>query len=254
MANSEELISAKELTAKEVFDFMKDSKEHITLEDLRNNEKSLVLTSRNILKTGQKRLAKQVAFNLHAIQKEIALLTQFPEYNTYVNKDVLYNFMEKNKERTVIINYLSEYPREIPLDIAEKIEVLKENHVFDSFIIVYTDYTGEERSKVAEDEREKDPIIFGIYANPREKLIYDRYYFIADWEDEFCDLTMEKLIIEQRNMNPDVVVLHTAKLEELPDTKDVLKALEQLQSGKELVEENKPLTFKQKLKKFFHMD
>ncbi len=40
--------------------------------------------------------------------------------------------------------------------------------------------------------REKDPILFGI--TDRHP---DRLYFIADWVDEFCDLTLSQLLTNE---------------------------------------------------------
>lgn len=33
----------------------------------------------------------------------------------------------------------------------------------------------------------KDPILFGVIRNS------DKLYYIADWVDEYCDLTLEKM-------------------------------------------------------------
>jgi len=38
------------------------------------------------------------------------------------------------------------------------------------------------------EEDKKDPIAFGKIEET------DRYYFITDWEDEFCDLTLEDIV------------------------------------------------------------
>jgi len=39
-----------------------------------------------------------------------------------------------------------------------------------------------------EKEKAKDPILFGVMKNSRN------LYFIADWEDEYCDLTLSKML------------------------------------------------------------
>ena len=126
-----------------------------------------------------------------------------------VNKDLLFEYMVKCDTRSVVLNYLKDFPREIPDDITEKVNKLRELCIFDDFVIVFTDYTGEERSKVDEDRREKDPIIFGIFCDKKERNIYDRFYFIGDWVDEYCDLTLNQLIIEQRNVNPNNPISNT---------------------------------------------
>jgi hypothetical protein len=44
-----------------------------------------------------------------------------------------------------------------------------------------------EKQKV-EEEKKKDPILFGVIQNSR------KLYFIGDWTDEFCDLTLDKMM------------------------------------------------------------
>ena len=39
--------------------------------------------------------------------------------------------------------------------------------------------------------REKDPILFGAIMDG--DVCFDRLYFICDWTDEFCDLTLDQL-------------------------------------------------------------
>jgi hypothetical protein len=39
-----------------------------------------------------------------------------------------------------------------------------------------------------EKQKMKDPILFGYIKET------DRLYFIADWEDEYCDLTFDEIV------------------------------------------------------------
>lgn len=84
--------------------------------------------------------------------------------------------------------------------------------MFDKYYILYTDftYTGEKISSGeinnVSKEKEKDPILFGAFVKDSttiERTTYmgDKLYFIADWEDEYCDLTLDKLMREM----PEVV-------------------------------------------------
>lgn len=226
-----------EMTAKDIFEGIKNNKSEISFDDLRKNRNNLLPRANKVLKTGQKRVAKNMLLTLTAIGKEMMAVTE--GYNIYVDKHLLFEYMEKCNTRSVVINYLKDFPREVPNDVVEKIEILKEKSIFDEFVIVFTDYTGEERSKVNDDLREKDPIIFGIFCDLKEKFVYDRFYFIADWEDEFCDLTLDKLIVEQRDINPDNPIQGVATLSEFEDS-DVDEILEKLEN----VATNKPIDLK----------
>ena len=244
-------------TATEVFEGLKENVIFVDYDELRFNRNNLIPKAEKVMKTGQTRVAQNILFTLSAINKEFEALKQ--GYNTYVNKELLFEYIEKCDTRSVVINYLKDFPREVPDDITEKVNKLKELNIFDEFIVVFTDYTGEERSKVKEDEREKDPIIFGIFCDLNHKYIYDRFYFIGDWVDEYCDLTLDKLIIEQRDVNPhNTLVGHIDSSEfEYSDysgrkTEEVVSRLQETVKEKTSINKEEKVTFLSKIKNFFN--
>ena len=91
-----------------------------------------------------------------------------------------------------------EYPRDIPDEIVEV--VAKTKNIFDRLYIVFTDYTGKVERQVEAERRRKDPILFGTFQKigvvRDSSLINDRFYYLGDWEDEFCDLTLDKFLKE----------------------------------------------------------
>ncbi|MDU7184950.1 MAG: hypothetical protein E6294_02830, partial [Klebsiella sp.] len=72
---------------------------------------------------------------------------------------------------------------------------------FDEFFIVFTDYTGEKEREVKKERIEKDPILFGAFLNEETKVVADRFYFLGDWIDEYCDLTLDKMICSMKELN-----------------------------------------------------
>ena len=84
------------------------------------------------------------------------------------------------------MNWIKNFTRLIPVDIQEEVSKLVQDEVFDNFVILHYDPndTGEELTK-KEIERKKDPIIFGVIKESR------KLYFINDWIDEYCDLTLD---------------------------------------------------------------
>ena len=82
--------------------------------------------------------------------------------------------MEKNQHQTI----------HIPIE--------KTKNIFDEFYVIFTDYTGSEERKVEKERRDKDPILFGVFKNATN--VADRFYFLGDWVDEYCDLTLDKMI------------------------------------------------------------
>lgn len=88
---------------------------------------------------------------------------------------------------------LEDFTRVIPDDVLEKKK--KVEGCFDGYVIYhYWDEKAEQnrtqKQKMTEDERGRmrDPVLFGVI---RES---NRLYFIADWEDEHCDLTFEEML------------------------------------------------------------
>lgn len=88
---------------------------------------------------------------------------------------------------------LKDFTRVIPQDVVEKKQ--KVEICFDDFVIYhYWDEKAEEnrskKQKFTPDEksRMRDPVLFGIIKET------DRLYFIADWEDEHCDLTFDEMV------------------------------------------------------------
>ena len=97
--------------------------------------------------------------------------------------------------------------------------VEKTRGIFDEFYVVFTDYTGKEERKVEKERRDKDPILFGVFKNNTN--VADRFYFLGDWVDEYCDLTLDKMVEqykEKKNVSPTIDI-------EIPKTSDELVEL-----------------------------
>ena len=73
----------------------------------------------------------------------------------------------------------------------------KSKDIFDELYVIFTDYTGKEERKVEKERRDKDPILFGVFKN--DGNVADRFYFLGDWVDEYCDLTLDKMVEQYKN-------------------------------------------------------
>lgn len=132
--------------------------------------------------------------------------------NTFIYKDTIEDYIENVAGKTVKIIELSRYMREIPDELVDTIE--KSKDLFDEFYVVFTDYTGKEERKVEKERRDKDPILFGVFKNRTN--VADRFYFLGDWVDEYCDLTLDKLVAQYKEkMNVSPVV--TTSIPESPE-------------------------------------
>lgn len=121
--------------------------------------------------------------------------------STYIYKDTIEDYIENVADKTVKIVELSRYMREVPDELVDTIE--KTKPLFDEFYVIFTDYTSKEERKVEKERRDKDPILFGVFKNNTN--VADRFYFLGDWIDEYCDLTLDKMVEqykEKKNISP----------------------------------------------------
>ena len=109
-------------------------------------------------------------------------------YKIFIETEYLEKFRYKIKTKGQIrITNIKNFTRLIPKDVKDKIDIAKKKKIFDDFVIVHYDPDGRGEA-MTEEEKEKDPIVFGIIKES------NRYYYIADWEDEYCDLTLDDII------------------------------------------------------------
>lgn len=137
------------------------------------------------------------------LTKEVAVLVRESEMDalgikTFVDKNSIEKFKNQVKDRVIKLDTLENFPRVIPANVQRKLKGLKKSGIFDEYHILFVDYTDQKLKTNKEKIREKDPILFG-------KLQYqpDRFYYIADWVDEYCDLTLNKMVDTIRLDDPE---------------------------------------------------
>lgn len=173
------------LTAKEYFDKIKELRNVNTDEALDNFYDASLLLLNKYNRTGQTLAISKLLFILDTIPKERELIKM--GINMFIYKEDINNFINKVEAKDVIITEISNFPRDIPDELVEVIE--KTKNIFDRYFVLFTDYTGEVKKQI---KKERDPILFGGFVNNRN--LHERLYYLGDWEDEYCDLTLEKLI------------------------------------------------------------
>lgn len=153
--------------------------------------------------TGQQKGLETLYFHLETIEKERELLTKgidtyilrddLDEYITDVATEVKNNTSGVNPVRII---ELENYIREIPDEIVETIKETK--NLFTNMYVLFTDYTGADTRKVDSTRKEKDPILFGVFSKKTSgrATVSERFYFLGDWIDEYCDLTLDKLVAD----------------------------------------------------------
>lgn len=145
---------------------------------------------------GQKNFLERLAFCYEVITKEQTLLVH--NISKFVYKEDIKSFLDiVEPKNSIKIIELSRYPRAIPIENLKRIQEVKKLEIFDDFCVVFTDLTGQDYQTPEEKKfvtKNRDPIIFGYFKDNPSATQHERFYFITDWEDEYCDLTFTKMI------------------------------------------------------------
>jgi len=114
-------------------------------------------------------------------------------YKNFVEYEVIQKVKHKIKGGHISDTRFEDFTKVIPKDVLKKKKDAEK--FFDGFVI-YHYYNNEIEEKIAkkqkmsseEKQKMKDPILFGYIKE------CNRLYFIADWEDEYCDLTFDEIV------------------------------------------------------------
>jgi hypothetical protein len=109
----------------------------------------------------------------------------------YVTEEDVVKFYKKAnlKNRMLKLTWIKNYARMIPEDVIEAKKKFDGSELFDNYVILHFDkFDNSTQMTKAEVEKAKDPILFGVLKGTRN------LYFIGDWIDEYCDLTLDKFL------------------------------------------------------------
>lgn len=169
------------------------------------NQQEKIIDNLTEIKNNAEELNQQNLF----LEAEIKLKNAMTEveaikagYDRYVLKEdvneLIENLKAKDGGRQLAFSNLERYPRVIPQKNAKLIKKAKK--YFDSVYVLYTAKKEEvEKEKIA-----KDPIAFGVVKykggenssniTRNTSVESNHMFFITDWVDEYCDLTLDKLV------------------------------------------------------------
>lgn len=208
------------LTPAQYFEKVKESVNNETEENIRRLYDITKKCLERYVITHQKAAAKDCYARCQSLVKEFKLVEL--GITKWVERSVIDTFIDDVADECVCIIEMANYPRPIPEEIIDKISETVE--IFDQFFIIFTDYTGEQRKKVAKEKRDKDPILFGnIFIDGK---VSNKMYFIGDWEDEYCDLTLSQMISKMAEKY-DGEIVHDINEEQLS-----MKEIEEKIAGK----------------------
>lgn len=180
-------------------DYFEEVKSKLKTTEVSSIEQQLLVLAEELERASEIGLSNaknRLAFAFDAFTREQVLVAR--GYDKYVHlEDIMHLVDAVSPKNSIKIIELNRYPRIVPEGPAKKVKELLDLKVFSDMFVVYTDYTNEKIETPAEREevkRNTDPIIFGTFNDSKLGFRHDRYYFVADWEDEYCDLTFDRMI------------------------------------------------------------
>ena len=163
----------------------------------------------NATNIGQTALQEELIRGLIANRYESVLYAE--GYYYAVTEELVAKFASQC-EKGLKLSYLKNFARPIPQDVIDKVSKMNELEIFDNYVVLYYDPEGTIYKETAEEEaKRRDPIIFGVIAGSK------KLYYIADWIDEYCDLTLDAFVdaigIEKDVLHFDAEEIKKSKLE-----------------------------------------
>ena len=175
----------KIMTVVEFFTSLSGSYEELTpIAEIAEHFKETVIQA-NVM--GQTALLEKLRDTMDVFRGEAHLISL--GLKKYVTEAQVCDFYEKvGEDKNLKLTWIKNFNRIIPEKVYLAKKEADDRKIFDNYVILHYDPqdNGQEMTK-AEKEKKKDPILFGVFKNSR------KLYFIADWKDEFCDLTLEEM-------------------------------------------------------------
>jgi len=134
----------------------------------------------------------QIAFSEELIKKLLVLSREAEMWTfgkkIFLDRNIFEMFKSKTK-KTVSLTALKNYARPIPESVLKEKKRCDDAKLFDGYAIMhYDDKEAVKETEKEKVERQKDPILFGVVEYS------DRLYFVDDWIDSQCNLTLDEII------------------------------------------------------------
>lgn len=226
------------------------------LEERKLNKRLLLLQKfvKSAEDMGQQALYEEFSRKIATTVREQELWACGIEY--FLDKKYVTQFMDKVKDVEIGFSRLENFDRPLPAQVERKVKKIRKLKLFDELWVLYLNYKDKEdiggiKKKDGglktnkEKIKEKDPILFGVQSYMPNKL-----YYIIDWIDEYCDLTLDKFIEDVKKSDPDYDVYKLDDIDEkyiqklVKESRDRHKRLENTnyKNYKDLMKEEDKLT------------
>lgn len=205
--NSTDSQSNKLSEAEECFRRIKESQMNASDEMLDEVYNTCLALLAKYKKTGQVRAIRKLLYHVKCIDREREVVRA--GVTKFVYRSDIEDYIDNVSKDDVKIIELKNYERDIPNEIVEVVE--RVGKYFDNLYVLFTDYTGKVERQIKKEERTKDPILFGVFRNNETRTVIERFYYLGDWEDEYCSLTLDKMVGEMNEADRHKIV-HSCEL------------------------------------------
>ena len=136
--------------------------------------------------TGQEALKEKLVREMFVNKYEAELYANNLYY--VVSEKQVLDFASKT-EKGVDLIYLKNFARPLPDKVVEKLVEVDTLEVFDNYAVLTYDPQKKDKIETEADRaKRKDPILFGLISGS------DKLYYVTDWVDEYCDLTLAQFV------------------------------------------------------------
>lgn len=183
-------ISPKDLT--EFFASIKDNITNLDKKHIGEVINSYEQTLLNAKDNHQTALVQKIENYASVLKHELLLSTT--KFNKYLTEEQIVKFYRKASQHEKLktklcLTYVKNFAKIIPEEITALKKEADSLNVFDNYVVLHYDYDNSAVMETAEEiAKRKDPILFGVIIDS------NRLYYIGDWIDDYCDLTLDAII------------------------------------------------------------
>lgn len=178
------LFGPRSMTPREFFQSIKSSWDELAVEHEAADRYEKQITEAH--RRGQVALREILEDNLGVARAEARLISAGER--RYLEEADLIRLVKKS-ERGIRLDRLRNFTRIIPDRVITRKDAFDVMEIFDAYAVLHYDPDGKGYAKTqAEVARRRDPILFGLVRGSR------RLYFVGDWVDEHCDLTLRQVV------------------------------------------------------------
>lgn len=184
----------KNFTPKIAFKFIKGKFNTIGQRYYEGRIKKLKKLSEKYLALGHNALGNKF---LNKVKEEVAYAELFgARISHFLEAELIDKIRYRVKGGHIADTPFDKFTRVIPTKALKRKKELDKMKVFDEYVIYHywneeLEKKKEKKEKITSEEKSnmKDPILFG-----KRKDLPGKLFFIADWDDDYCDLTFDDLV------------------------------------------------------------